>query len=96
MANDQLNLSPVSLTEEERASFDYRLMDNDAGRCALKLVRQQSSAALERMLNDEAMREQLRLALGPRTNPSWVEARIASELYDRGVIDEQQFDALTR
>lgn len=38
----------------------------------------------------------IRTLMGTDTNPNWITARVAEELYDRDLIDEQRLDELTR
>jgi len=40
--------------------------------------------------------EAINFLMGSGTNPNWITARVAEELYDRDLIDEQRLDELTR
>ncbi len=89
----QLVLSPIVITEEDKKEFRSY---TDSAIVGIKLIRLQSDDCLFDLLKSAKRRKPLERAIGPDTNPTWVTARIAETLYDRGTIDETEFDRLTR
>lgn len=81
------------ITDEDRKEFPYHTDDAIIG---IKAIHALSDADLWALAKNKAKAEQFRVGLGKKTNPNWVTARIAGELYDRELIDEDTFDRMTR
>ena len=63
---------------------------------ARKIISKMETPALRRILSNNAMLEEVRLAVGPKTNPRWVIGEVIECLYDRGAIDEEEMSRLRR
>lgn len=81
----------VEITSEDRSEFCSYTDDTIIG---IKTIRAIPDEQLKALPDDKAELERLRTYLGEETNPSWVLARVAEELYNRGLIDTVEFDKL--
>lgn len=85
--------SPAEITEQDRARFPYH---TDNAILGIKLIESLDSSALQRALGGGDDLESIRVQIGKNTNPNWVIARVADVLYNRGEMNEQEYDWITR
>lgn len=79
------------ITEDDRREFRYATDSTIRG---FKLIKRLPDRVLGEVYEDEGRFEKMRLAIGRNSNPSWLRARLADEMYTRGLIDEKTFDYL--
>lgn len=79
----------VAPTDADRARFRGYTASTIRG---IKIIQGVSADWLRAVLHEAAAAEDMRRTIGADTNPSWVTARAAEELYRRGEIDERALD----
>lgn len=57
----------------------------------ISIIHKIATNDLKSMVEDAILRNKFKDHIGPNTNPNWVLARIADELYDRSDIDESSY-----
>jgi hypothetical protein len=84
----------MAITPEDRAKYPYH---TDSSILGIKLIKSMHINFLAKALIVGTL-EHLQLAerIGPNTNPHWIVAEVAEELYVRGTIDEQELDFIMR
>ena len=80
------------ITSEDRKKYDYC---TDKTILGFKLIGGLDNKILRAYISEDAIVvTALRTLLGKKTNPNWIKARIADEMYDRDMIDETEYDFL--
>ena len=83
----------MEVTQEDHLKYPYHT--EGTIRC-IKIILSMSSEDLKFILSDTEAHNKLRSQFGPGTNQNWMTGQVAKELYDRGVLDEHEFDVATR
>ncbi len=82
------------ITPEDRATYPSY---TDKSILGIKLIGGLQNQILRDYINNKSdVKAAIRLLMGPKTNPNWVDARIANEMYLRDMVDETEHDKLTR
>lgn len=79
----------------ERDEFAYYTPEAKAGILHIRGLEDKLVLEAARDRSSEAFGAISRF-MGPKTNPFWIAAEAAAESYRRGLIDEVEFDYLTR
>lgn len=72
----------------------YKWMDNDMGILARIMVDRIPDKMLKVVLTDSRKFEIMRKATGKDTNPNWLGGCIVEAMYDRELIDDEEFYCL--
>ncbi len=83
----------MKITNEDRDRFPHH---TDSAILGIKVIERLSDEHLFQISEGDGIKLQgLKLLIGEDKNPRWILARVAEQLYDRDLIDEQRFDRLT-
>lgn len=88
---DVLNIADIVLTAEDYKKYPYHTGESILGR---KFIASFSDEELQRMLKDEDFNESIRVQVGPKTNPNWINSEILDAMYERDLIDEDEYATL--
>lgn len=82
------------ITPEDRKKYENY---TDKSILGIKLIGGLDNNILRAYISEDvAVVASLRTLLGDSTNPNWIKSRIADEMYDRDMIDEKEYDYLSR
>jgi len=83
----------MKLTAADYRKYPYHTESSIIG---IKRIQALSTRYLKAIAEEQGdMLEKLRVRIGKDTNPNWVISQVAEELYERGAIEEVEFDLLT-
>lgn len=94
MKSETMNFVLPEITNEDREKFRSYTDGAIQGINLIKSLPERSLFSLVSGRMNQTRRAVLD-AMGHNTNGSWITARAAEVLYDRGVIDERKFDSIT-
>ncbi len=82
----------MDITPADRKKYPYHTEDSIKG---ILYIQSLPSSVLAGYAHDYAnIREQMSSIMGDDTNPNWTMSQVATELYERNVIDEKVYDKL--
>ena len=82
------------ITPEDRKKYENY---SDKSILGIKLIGGLSNEMLMAYISEEStIVNALKTLLGGKTNPNWIKSRIADEMYNRDMIDEKEYDHLSR
>jgi len=88
-----IEITDIKITADDRKKYPHRTESNIR---SIKFVESLSNDDLLDMANNGGKRfEEVLDALGEKTNPRWLQARLAEIAYNRNLIDDQTFDRLS-
>ena len=82
----------IKITPADREKYRYHTEDSIKG---ILFIQSLPTYALAGYVHDYAtLRKDFMTVMGESTNPNWIMSQVATELYERNVIDEEVYDKL--
>ncbi len=81
------------ITSQDRIKYQYFTDDSILG---IKLIGGMTNKVLlAYKKGDKRIESAIKILMGKKTNPNWIRGRIAEELFDRKMIDIDEFDKMS-